>query len=122
MLIFCYFFFNLLKADISDTTNYFLSTRALLPLSWLTSRVSWFEFKLLAQEYEHTEALMAEAVEEPKTESKGGSCWNCLGDHTVANCPKPRNPQEIAKNRKAFQNMQARMKYETCAPGPFVFI
>jgi len=63
------------------------------------------------REYDHTEALMAEAVEEPKTESKGGSCWNCLGDHTVANCPKPRNPQEIAKNRKAFQNMQARMNH-----------
>ena len=33
-------------------------------------------------------------------------CFNCLGDHSVANCPKPRDQQEIFKNRKIFLNNQ----------------
>ena len=34
------------------------------------------------------------------------SCFNCLGDHMIADCPKPRNPRAIAANRREFQKNQ----------------
>ena len=31
-----------------------------------------------------------------------GSCWNCGGDHSLKDCPKPRDQATINKNRDAF--------------------
>jgi len=42
--------------------------------------------------------------EEPK--KTGNSCFNCLGDHMIVDCPLPRNPKQISKNKKEFQSKQ----------------
>jgi len=43
-----------------------------------------------------------EVVEKKK--GGGNKCFNCLGDHMIADCPQPRNPREIQKNKREFQN------------------
>ena len=49
------------------------------------------------------------SVAEGKPVSKcDNRCFNCLGDHSVSNCPLPKNQQKISKNRKAFLNSQGR--------------
>lgn len=49
--------------------------------------------------------------EEESTEDKSlrpmkNTCWNCGGEHMIADCPEPRNSKEIAKNRREFQRNQ----------------
>ena len=46
-------------------------------------------------------------MEEAPKKSGGNKCFNCLGDHMIADCPLPRNPREINKNKKEFQNSSA---------------
>ena len=44
----------------------------------------------------------AVAEEEPK-KTGGNRCFNCLGDHMIAECPQPRNPKEINRNKREHQ-------------------
>ncbi len=37
----------------------------------------------------------------------GNSCFNCGGDHMIADCPKPKDFAAIAKRRREFQKSQA---------------
>ena len=50
------------------------------------------------------------AQEEENAKDSGSSskstCWNCEGDHMITDCPKPRDPKTIAKNRKEFMKNQ----------------
>lgn len=34
---------------------------------------------------------------------KGGICFNCEGNHTLRECTKPRNNENIMRNRKKMQ-------------------
>ena len=36
-------------------------------------------------------------------------CFNCQGDHSLMNCPHPKNYQEISKNRAAFMKNQPKL-------------
>jgi len=55
----------------------------------------------------HAQEEDTETVEEAPKKSGGNKCFNCLGDHMIADCPLPRNPREINKNKKEFQNSSA---------------
>ncbi|XP_046636742.1 zinc finger CCHC domain-containing protein 8 homolog [Daphnia pulicaria] len=48
-------------------------------------------------------------------------CFNCLGDHSLMNCPNPKNQKEISKNRSSFMQKQpARMnRYHIDKPSKF---
>lgn len=49
-------------------------------------------------------------------------CWNCdQDDHSMRDCPAPRNPQKIAANRKEFQSKQPSMnvRYHVDEPQKF---
>lgn len=43
------------------------------------------------------------AVEEEPKKTGGNRCFNCLGDHMIAECPQPRNPKEINRNKREHQ-------------------
>ena len=40
--------------------------------------------------------------EEENGSKPSNSCFNCLGDHMLPDCPKPRDPKAIAANRRVF--------------------
>ena len=42
------------------------------------------------------------------------TCFNCLGDHMIAECPEPRDQRKIAKNRKEFQSKSAGYNTARC--------
>ncbi len=44
-----------------------------------------------------------EKVEETKPASNN-KCFNCLGDHMITDCPEPKDPKAIAKNRREFMS------------------
>lgn len=47
-------------------------------------------------------------------------CFNCSGDHTMMNCPFPKNQKEISKNRSMFLKHQPRMnRYHVDKPSKF---
>ncbi|KAG7208869.1 hypothetical protein KM043_015053 [Ampulex compressa] len=59
------------------------------------------------------------AFEKSNTESDKGeqnpyvsksSCFNCLGDHNLRDCPEPRNQNHINKNRKNFNRERGESK------------
>jgi len=44
----------------------------------------------------------------PETSSSSrNKCWNCEGDHTLAECKEPKDQRKISKNRKEFQAANA---------------
>jgi len=47
-----------------------------------------------------------EEVEEEKKTRPKNTCFNCLGDHMIADCKEPKDQRKIAKNRKEFQKTQ----------------
>uniref|UniRef100_A0A8R1HY93 PSP domain-containing protein n=1 Tax=Caenorhabditis japonica TaxID=281687 RepID=A0A8R1HY93_CAEJA len=54
--------------------------------------------------------LLGEPEEEESPRNKrrrGASCFNCCGDHNIAQCPEPRDPAAIRKNKWEFQNKNA---------------
>jgi len=46
-----------------------------------------------------------EDKEEKKTRPKN-TCFNCLGDHMIMDCKEPKDPKQISRNRKEFQQKQ----------------
>ncbi|XP_014211070.1 zinc finger CCHC domain-containing protein 8 homolog [Copidosoma floridanum] len=49
----------------------------------------------------------AKATEEKNENSAPKmTCFNCLGNHSMRDCPKPRNYNEITKNRKDYYNVR----------------
>ena len=50
--------------------------------------------------------------EENGSKASSNSCFNCLGDHMLPDCPKPRDPKAIAANRRMFtKNSQQSTRY-----------
>lgn len=47
---------------------------------------------------------------EHEQKSQLSTCFNCLGDHSLKDCPKPRDPSAINKNRKEFMNKHGNYK------------
>jgi len=66
-----------------------------------------------------TGVLEEEPQEEKKSRPKN-TCFNCLGDHMIADCPEPKDQRKIAKNRKEFMgNQGSRARYHEDEPQKF---
>ncbi|GLG98420.1 hypothetical protein R5R35_013835 [Gryllus longicercus] len=47
---------------------------------------------------------VVEQQKESEQKSALSTCFNCMGDHSLKDCPKPRDPTVINKNRREFMN------------------
>lgn len=67
-----------------------------------------------------TGVLEEEPVEEEKVSRPKNTCFNCLGDHMIAECPEPKDQRRIGKNRKEFMgNQGSRARYHEDEPQKF---
>ncbi len=51
--------------------------------------------------------LLCQKEEEVQKVRPANTCFNCLGDHMMNDCPEPRDQRKIIKNRKEFQSKTA---------------
>lgn len=71
---------------------------------------NWVTPPLLIQEFSSTLKSEEDAVYSTGDGTKQDNrCFNCSGDHTMMNCPFPKNQKEISKNRSMFLKHQPRM-------------
>lgn len=59
------------------------------------------------QKFDQVLELAGEAKKPSEEELKSAcrpkmNCWNCMGNHSIRDCPEPRNYNEIQKNRNEF--------------------
>jgi hypothetical protein len=54
-----------------------------------------------------TAILLCQKEEEVQKVRPANTCFNCLGDHMMNDCPEPRDQRKIIKNRKEFQSKTA---------------
>lgn len=58
--------------------------------------------------------------EEDKKSKPKNTCFNCLGDHMIADCPEPKDYRKINKNRKEFMGSHgSRARYHEDEPQKF---
>ena len=60
----------------------------------------------------HSQDPATNGEEENDSKASFNSCFNCLGDHMLPDCPNPRDPKAIAANRRLFtKNNQQSTRY-----------
>jgi hypothetical protein len=52
-------------------------------------------------------SVICQKEEEVQKVRPANTCFNCLGDHMMNDCPEPRDQRKIIKNRKEFQSKTA---------------
>jgi hypothetical protein len=61
-----------------------------------------------------TAILLCQKEEEVQKVRPANTCFNCLGDHMMNDCPEPRDQRKIIKNRKEFQSKTAGFNSARC--------
>ena len=62
-------------------------------------------------QYDASESVAMGAKEKPTSPvpTKGNKCFNCGGNHNLAECKEEKDPRKIAKNRREFMNSSVGM-------------
>ncbi len=64
-------------------------------------------YETASEKFQVLEHSCPKSTEVPSPQGPRSSCFNCLGDHMIAECKEPRDPRAIARNKRAFQQANA---------------